>query len=165
MLLSVEIRARITGLTQARPSHLVHWLEPMELSLDCCICERADRTVVLKQGEERAVCTSDEKHGRHPAPARITAFDTTTLATELALRAVVAYWWAPFHDAKRDVDATTVSTVPWVRLALGYFCPEHKEGGKASIQSNMVRPVTLACASCSETIAVSDEAPTIQSLA
>jgi hypothetical protein len=162
MMLSVEIRAVITGLTPSRPSHLLHWLDPVALSLDCCICERARRTVLLKQGEERGVCTSNEK--RHPAPARITAFDTTTFATELALRAVVDYWWAPFHDAKRDIDATTTSTVPWVRLTLGYYCPEHKDGGKASLQSNMVRPVTLSCTSCSETIAVSKEAPTIQSL-
>jgi hypothetical protein len=164
-MLSVEIRAVVTELPQIRPSHQLHWRDPVELSLDCCICERTNRTVILKQGEERAVCSSDEQHGRHPAPARITALDTTTTVTELALRAVVAYWWAPFHDAKRDVEATTQGIFPWVRLALGYFCPEHKAAGQTSIQSNMVRPVTLTCASCSEAIAVSKDAPSIQSLA
>jgi hypothetical protein len=164
VMLRVEIRAVLTGLADSRPSHQLHWRDPVELALDCCICERTGRTVFLRQGQERAVCSSDEAHGRHPAPARITAFDTTTSATELALRAVVAYWWAPFHDAKRDVDGTTLSTAPWARLAIGYYCPEPKTAGQASIQSNLVRPVTLNCASCSQVIAISEEAPSIESL-
>ena len=92
---------------------MLHWRDPVELSLDCCICERTGRTVFLRQGQERAVCTSDEKHGRHMAPARIAAFDTTTYASELALRAVVAYWWAPLvarflpwrHATDHDIES------------------------------------------------------------
>jgi hypothetical protein len=46
---------------------------------------------------------------------RITAFDTTTEEAQLILRAVIDYWWAPFHDAKRDLDATALTDAPWAR--------------------------------------------------
>lgn len=129
---SVEIRAVLTGVAQGGELfHALHFLPKVELSLDCFICQSTSRTTILNTGAEQALCTSDEKHGRHPAAARIAAFDTTTEETQLALRAVIDYWWAPFHDAKRDADASQLGDPAWVRLHFGSCCPIHRQGRRA----------------------------------
>jgi hypothetical protein len=166
MLRSVEIRAVLTGVAHGRELfHNVHFLETAELSLDCFICQRTRRTTILEAGAEQALCTSDEEHGRHPTSARIAAFDTTTEDTQLALRAIIDYWWAPFHDAKRDTQASAISDTPWVRLHFGSSCPRHSQADKHSTQTNLVRPVTTHCRHCHTAIATSNEAPSIRSLA
>ena len=121
-------------------------------------------TTIIKVGDEQALCTSDEAHGRHPAAARVAAFDTTTEDTQLLLRTVIGYWWAPFHDAKRDIQATAISDTPWVRLHFGSYCPTHSQPGQHSTQTNLVRPCTTHCSHCDTAIATSREAPGIRSL-
>jgi hypothetical protein len=103
MLRSVEIRTVLTGVAHSGElSHALHFLPKVEFSLDCFICQRTGRTAVFHTGTEQALCTSDEQHGPHPTAARVAGFDTTTEDASLTLRAVIDYWWAPFHDAKRD---------------------------------------------------------------
>lgn len=116
MLRSVEVRVVLTGVPGGELFHGLHWLPKIELSVDCF---RMGRTTIIQAGMEQAVCTSDEEHGRYPAPARVAAFDTTTSEARLILRAVVDYWWAPFHDTKRDQDATALTDTPWVRVHFG----------------------------------------------
>ena len=162
---SAGIHAVLSGVARGGELfHHAHWLPTVELSLDCFICQRVHRTTILKQGSEQAICTADEEHGRHPAPARIAAFDTTTGDTQLILRLVIDYWWAPFHDAKRDRQATALTDTPWVRLHFGSYCPQHSKAGKHSTQTNLVRPCTTHCSHCGTAIATSNEAPSIHSL-
>jgi hypothetical protein len=120
--------------------------------------------VLFEWGAERAVCTSDEQDGRHFTAARIAAFDSTVEDERLGLRAVVDYWWAPFHHAKRDVRALPLSESPWVRLKFGYFCPQSKDSGEDSTQSNLVRPAGTRCRHCGELAATSAEAPRVRLL-
>ncbi len=163
MLRSAEVRA--TLVLPDSPFHNLHWVPNLEFSLDCFICERTERTVKFEHGAERAVCTGDSDTGPHYAAARIASFDHTSQKEWTALLAVLDYWWAPFQDAKRDRRAgSALARTPWVRLNLGYYCPEQGQSGQFSTQTNLVRPATSSCKHCSAEVARSDETPRIRLL-
>jgi hypothetical protein len=160
VLCSLEITAAVT--VAGSRFHNVHWRPRLELSLDCFICQRTGRTTVFGLGQERALCSGDSEP--HDTPARIAAFDHTSEKERTVLRAVIDYWWAPFVDAKRDREGATLPRTPWVRLALGYLCPDQQSSGEFAIQSNLVRPYAATCSRCSEAIGTSEEAPRIRLL-
>jgi hypothetical protein len=162
MLRSVEVTA-VVHLVEA-PFHNVHWRDDFEFKLDCFICRRTDRTTGLKHGAEQGMCSGDSKIPEHPAAVRVAAFDHTSERERKSLRTVVDYWWAPFQDAKRDRPAQALTRTPWVRLHLGYLCPEAPRPGTFSTQTNLVRPQTISCEHCTAPIARSDEAPRIRLL-
>ncbi|MCU7825123.1 hypothetical protein [Kitasatospora sp. DSM 101779] len=164
MLRTVEITAELLDPLRSEQFHNLHWQKKLQLSLDCFICERTGRTTHFEFGEERAVCTGDQE-SEHPAAARIASFDITQGQDRLILRSVVDYWWAPFRDTKRNRLATAPTSAPWVRLYVGYRCPQSQETGSFSLQSNMVRPVNTACAHCVKTLAIDTQAPGIRLLA
>jgi hypothetical protein len=161
MLQRVEISAVLQG-DQRR--HPVRWERAMELSLDCFVCERLDRTMFLEWGAERARCTADERHGRHFAPVRIAAFESTVGEERAGMRAVVEYWWAPFHDAKRDAASSPLAEHPWVRLNFGYACERRgdRHVWSSTTQTNLLRPVSAKCGHCGDVAVTSLEAPVIR---
>ncbi|MFI7607226.1 hypothetical protein ACIBTV_19085 [Micromonospora sp. NPDC049366] len=162
MLRSIEITT-VVVLTQS-PFHNPHWGDTLELSLDCFICQRGGRTTTVVLGAERAVCSGDDRTPEHYTAARIAAFDHTRERGRSSLRAVVDHWWAPFHDAKRDQPATALTRTPWVRLHLGYHCPDQQKSGRFHIQTNEIRPVSSSCEHCAVPLVESREAPGIRSL-
>ncbi|MET7296690.1 hypothetical protein ABZS79_32095 [Streptomyces griseoloalbus] len=164
MLRSVEITAELTGPLRGEGFHNLYWQKRLELSLDCFICGRGRRTTSFQYGLEHALCSADDEYPEHPTAARIAAFDVTDERERMALRAVVDYWWAPFHDAKRNQAGTALSHIPWVRLHLGYYCPQARQSGALSIQTNMVRPVRDTCGHCDYLLATSKDAPAIRLL-
>ncbi|MFC9960144.1 hypothetical protein ACFVIB_22690 [Streptomyces nigra] len=164
MLRSVEISAELTGPLHGEGFHNLHWDKRLELSLDCFICGRGRRTTSIHYGLEHALCSGDDEYPEHPTAARIAAFDVTKERERMALRAVVDYWWAPFRDAKRDQAATALSQTPWIRLHLGYYCPQARQSGAFSIQTNVVRPIRDTCGHCDHLLATSKDAPTIRLL-
>lgn len=164
MLRSVEITVQLSGLPTGEGFHNVHWQERLELSLDCFVCQRTGRTTFFRYGQEQALCSADEKYPEHPTAARIAAFDVTDERERTTLRAVVDYWWAPFHDEKRDRTATALSCPPWVRLYLGYYCPRARQDGAFGIQTNVSRPLHEICSHCDRPLAISKEAPAIRLL-
>jgi hypothetical protein len=137
----------------------VLWKPKIELTLDCFLCERVGRTVILEGGEERALCTSDQKRGPHPTAARIAGFDTETWDRRPRVRAVVDYWRAPFHDARRDAPAMPLTRTPWVRLHFDVRCQASRERVAASTQTNLLRPAVTKCGQCGEPVATSTDAP------
>jgi hypothetical protein len=163
VLRTVEITAELELPLPPPKSHSLHWQMRLDLSLDCFICERTGRTTRFTCGEERAACTGNDGAG-HPAAARIAGFDMTSGRDRLMVRSVVDYWWAPFHDTKRDRSASALTSGPWVRLYLGYHCPRSQEPGSFSTQSNMVRPVSEVCTHCAAPLATDARAPGIRLL-
>lgn len=166
VLQSIEITAALA--VPESPFHNLHWSTKLELSIDCFICERTGRTTILELGAERAICSGDSRTGQHYTAARISAFDCGVGKDQISLRAVVDHWWAPFHDAKRDVAATALTRAggpPWVRLHLGYRCPEREESGTFSDQTNLVRPSPASCQHCSAPIAERRDVPQVRLLA
>ncbi|WP_331755659.1 hypothetical protein [Streptomyces sp. NBC_01643] len=161
MLRTVEITAELAGLRKGEEFHNLHWQPKLELSLDCFICERTERTTSFEYGQEHAVCSGDQKHPQHPAAARIAGFDVTHEQERLILRAIVDYWWAPFHDTKRATASTAMTR--WVRLYAAYLCPHSQQTGAFSTQSNVVHPVSQTCR-CGQPLATSSNSPSIRQL-
>ncbi|MFF4951296.1 hypothetical protein ACWC2K_31720 [Streptomyces chattanoogensis] len=164
MLRTLEITAELTLPPPGKQSHNLHWQKKLELSLDCFICGRTRRTTHLEHGEERAVCCMGDERSEHPAPARIGGFDVTSRQDRLILRSVVDYWWVPFRDSKSDRPAAALTGAPWVRLYVGYRCPQSHESGSFSTQSNAVRPVNEVCAHCAAPLATDAHSPGIRLL-
>ncbi|MER5955732.1 hypothetical protein [Streptomyces longhuiensis] len=164
MLRSVEITAELANSLRGESFHNLHWQKKLELSLDCFVCQRSGRTTSFQYGQEYALCSADSEHPEHPTAARIAAFDVTDEQERTALQVAVDYWWAPFHDAKRNQAAAALSLTPWVRLYLGYYCPQARQSGTFSIQTNMIRPVRDSCDHCDQLLATSKDAPAIRLL-
>ncbi|GAA4902922.1 hypothetical protein LX16_1177 [Stackebrandtia albiflava] len=160
MLRALEIRAELSGLEDSHRDRLF-WEPTIELSVDCFVCERVRRTTVLKPGADRALCSGGEDGG-HPAPARVSAFDVTTGADRLALRAVVDLWWASFRDTGRGEDGSPLSG--WVRLHYGCHCHHAGVTVKGSVQTNTRRPHPVTCGGCRTGIGTDAAAPTIRLL-
>jgi hypothetical protein len=159
---SVEITAVMTDVAEGGEGfHNFHWLSELEISLDCFICERRNRTTSLALGDESGVCHSGGDV-KHPAPIRIVGFDHTTQHGRSTLRAVVEFWWAQSTDKKTGEQGTPLP--PWVRLNCGYYCRKKETSGRCSTQSNIVRPHTGRCDHCGVTVATSAEAPSIRLL-
>jgi hypothetical protein len=164
VLRSVEITASLVGPFDRGHFQLLRWERTLELSIDCFVCERVGRTTFLEWGAERAICSSDEEHGRHFAAARIAAFDVTHAASRVMANAIVDFWWAPFYDNKRNVRAVAVTEAPWARLKFGYHCPSKEVSSTGSTQTNLVRPCVVTCKHCEVDIVADEQAPTIRLL-
>ncbi|WP_328446611.1 hypothetical protein OG780_09500 [Streptomyces sp. NBC_00386] len=163
MLRTAEITAELTGLENTR--HQLYWRSRLEFTLDCFICERTGRTTVFERGAEQAQCSGSRSGFQsHRTAGRIAGFDTTTGRDRLAVRALVDFWWAPFTDTRDDRKAAAPTSHPWVRLHLAYHCPEAKESGTGSIQTNLVRPYHLRCKHCDGLLAVDRETPAVRLL-
>ncbi|MEU6087183.1 hypothetical protein ABZ865_10310 [Streptomyces sp. NPDC047085] len=165
MLRTAEISAGLTGPLKGDGSHALHFHSKLEFTVDCFVCERTGRTTVFERGAERALC-SGSRSGlqRHYTAGRIAAFDTTSGADRLALRALVDFWWAPFDDIRDHRPSAAPTSHPWVRLHLGYYCREAKESGTNSIQTNLVRPYEVRCAHCESLLATDATTPSIRLL-
>ncbi|MET8131396.1 hypothetical protein [Streptomyces sp. NPDC005251] len=162
MLRTAEITAELTG---PEKSHQLYWRSQLEFSLDCFICERTGRTTVFERGAEQALCSGSRSgFKRHHTAARIAGFDTTSGRERLAVRALVDFWWAPFSDTRDGRKAAAPTSHPWVRLHLAYHCPEAKESGTGSIQTNLVRPYRLTCKHCDRLLGVDTETPAVRLL-
>ncbi|MFF4359101.1 hypothetical protein [Streptomyces sp. NPDC001604] len=165
MLRTAEITAELTGPLGGDNVHQLHWSSKLEFSVDCFICERTGRTTVYERGAERALCSGSRSGFRsHYTAGRIAAYDTTSGSERLALRALVDFWWAPFEDVRDSRRGMAPTSHPWVRLNLRYYCPETKESGTNSIQTNLVRPYELRCAHCESLMATDAAAPAIRLL-
>lgn len=162
MLSHVEIAARVTVTPAA---HFV-WSKLLEYSLDCFVCRRVGRTVALHHGAAQGVCHSSRRQlewqddlddvGKHPAPIRISGFDTAGDKTSQTLRCRLSFWWSPFTDLKRpEQRGSELGDGPWVRVHYRVGCRTCLDSGvddwfseQKSFQTNMVWPVTSSCARC-----------------
>ncbi|RAS63838.1 hypothetical protein C8D87_106240 [Lentzea atacamensis] len=162
MLSHVEVTARVTVSPAA---HFV-WSNRVEYSHDCFVCRRVGRTVALQHGATQGVCHSSRRQlewqddlddaGMHPAPIRITGFDTASDGGVETLRYRLSFWWSPFADLKRPGErGSELGDKPWVRVYYRVGCHTCRDSGvddwvgeQKSLQSNMVWPVTSSCARC-----------------
>ncbi|HUQ54040.1 hypothetical protein [Lentzea sp.] len=159
MLSHVEITARV----EVTPAAHFVWSNRLDFTYDCLVCLRVGRVVQLRHGMPYGLCTGDE----HPAPIRVTAFDTTDHGTERRLRCRVTSWWAPFTDLEDpDVRASELAAEPWVRLNYRVGCHACRDNGVddwLGIEGHLrsgTGPVTSSCPRC-ETELMTAHAPEI----
>lgn len=162
MLSHVEVTARVE-VTQA--AHFV-WSNRVEYTYDCFVCQRVGRMVSLHPGAEYGMCHSSERRlewqddqdiaGSHPAPIRVTGFETTENGVSSRLRCRLSFWWSPFVDLKRpDVRASELGGHRWVQLHYRVGCHVCRDAGhddwfgpQNSVQTDQVWPVASSCPRC-----------------
>ena len=159
MLRSIEVTSELV--TSNYAFHNLHFTKSLEISLDCCICLRTHRTQQYRLGAEAGICSGPRDVGSHPMAGRVSAFDRLTGPDSVGLRLTIEYWWSPFADLKDQTPATPLTDAPWVRLRVGYRCPNKETSHETTTQSNMVRPSDIVCESCEAVIASSADAPRI----
>lgn len=133
---TVEVIARI----EAAPKVVVEFAEGLMLMLDCHVCQRTRRSVIIRPGDEPAFCTPT----RHDFPARLLA---KAEKREGGIREVVytvAYESEPFQDAKYP-QRTLDEEVRWGRVSFQVTCPRCSQVKEASTQNNIVRPWICFC--------------------
>lgn len=185
VLIRVEIVARVWT---DREAHFF-WRPQVEYSHDCFVCRRTRRTVIVESGQQEGRCVSGRKPSEqiapgvhsfeevslvHPAPIRISAFDTAQTSADdgqmHSLRCQLMQWWAPFNDTKRDDPASTFSQSPWVRLHYHLGCRAcfnngNKDGlgvpGPGSTQTNSVWPERSTCPTCDRQLLLIEDAPAV----
>jgi hypothetical protein len=162
VLSHVEITARVTVTPVA---HFV-WSNRLEYRYDCFVCQRVGRMVSLHPSAEHGLCHSSERRlewqdeqaiaGSHPAPIRVTGFETAETGPSLRLRCRLSFWWAPFTDLKRrDVRASELGGHRWVQLHYRVGCHTCRDAGhddwfgpQSPLQTDQVWPVTTSCPRC-----------------
>lgn len=117
----------------------VQYHDPLEISLDCSHCQRTQRTVILRQADNTAICTPT----KHAFSARIVARHISQDASP-ELRVLVHYDYQPFVDSKYQRESTGVPS--WGRINCTCTCPNCGNLNTTSTQTNIVRPWTRLCA-------------------
>jgi hypothetical protein len=111
----------------------------LELSLDCFICERTHRTILLNDDNETGICTPT----KHLFPSKILNKKVIAESTFVEINYEVEYWFAPFIDKKYKETAKNI--LSWGRVNFYITCPKCGEQKKSSVQNNIVRPWTCYC--------------------
>jgi hypothetical protein len=129
VLTSVRVLASVAVDSKAH----VFWDDKLAFKLDCFICRRTDRTVLVERGGTRGRCVSerrppddlppgihtfDEVSYLHPAPIHVAGFDwwhegAPETDRRLWPRCRMAFWWAPFQDRRDDSQAIAPARHPW----------------------------------------------------
>lgn len=111
----------------------------LELSLDCFICERTNRTILLNDNEEKGICTPT----KHLFPSKILSKEIINKTNFVEINFKVEYWFAPFIDKKYKRKAENI--LNWGRVNFNVTCPKCGEQKITSVQNNIVRPWTCFC--------------------
>ena len=145
----------------------------LEVSLDCPVCERLRRTVMLAteqyqvtrsyqnetvhltQAERPAVCTPT----LHDFPARVVHREVTnSLVPEIIYR--FEYEFRDFIDHKGGHSSDTPT---WARVSFTATCPHCSTETATGTQSNIVRPYTKRC-TCGQVLFVDESPPQIENV-
>jgi hypothetical protein len=114
----------------------------LEVSLDCFVCERLNRTVVLKLGEDSGRCTPTG----HPFPGRLLEMAVRPAIHSLTVTYRVLYRYEPFTDRKYPARGRARGAPTWARVSFTVRCPKCGAVSERSTQNNIVRPWTCGCA-------------------
>jgi hypothetical protein len=110
----------------------------VEVALDCGICQRTARTIILSANTE-SLCRST----RHPFPGRITSHHVDVEHGQAIIRYRIAYQTWNFIDPKREEPSVLHPT--WGRVTMQVTCPGCKSVVERSIQNNSYRPDRRVC--------------------
>ena len=107
----------------------------IELSADCFICQRTNRTLMLEYGEDHAKCIKRN----HLLPAKITEIE----AIKNKVKYFVELDYCEFKDKKYYITSTSI--IKWARVHFKITCLNCNDKLDSSTQSNLVRPRTFYC--------------------
>ena len=143
----MRAHSHVTARVTLHKGVAIEFSRVLEASLDCHICQRSRRTIVLHADSSDSRCTPTG----HPFPGKIDGVRTSMprfqfLSTRGVAEVVysVSYDFEPFTDTKYP-SRQIGPEITWGRVSftLTCTCGRSKEG---STQNNVVRPWTDVCA-------------------
>jgi hypothetical protein len=136
----------------------VTFVDPLEVSLDCPVCRRCQRTVVFREGQPEGKCTPTG----HAFPGRIIERSASQHGSTASVVYQIAYNYEPFIDAKYPEHKPSGKPT-WGRIAFEVRCPKCGQVTKASTQTNIVRPWVCQCRCGCVLYTEQDEQPVLSS--
>jgi hypothetical protein len=117
--------------------------EKLELSLDCALCLKKQRTVVMYPERGASFCTPTH----HPYSAQINDFTVTMREGTTEALYTVAYDYTSFEDTRDQwrSDPSSHEMPTWGRVYFALTCPGCGQKKRQSTQSNIVRPWKCRC--------------------
>ena len=124
----------------------------IELSADCFVCQKTNRTLMLEYGEDHAKCIK----GKHLLPAKIIEIE----AIKNKVKYFVEIGYSEFIE--KGYSITSESTIKWARVHFKITCPNCNYEIESSTQNNLVRPRKYYCR-CGQLLYIeNDEMPVIK---
>jgi hypothetical protein len=154
----MERRARISIALRLADGVSPAFKDSLEISLDCSVCRRAHRTVILSLGSTKGVCTPTG----HPFSGAILVKRVNDQPGGEQVSYEIAYDHEDFIDSKYPETVPT-GLVAWVRASFAIKCPTCHRSQDGSTQSNLVRPYDERCA-CGRRLYEDTEPPRISTM-
>lgn len=136
-----------------------------EVSLDCHICQRTDRTIIFERNKTPICMKTGHEIGGSLAPGTKTFSASTSHggldnnAKKVTIVYPVTFDYQPFTDQKSGIPASP--TAHWGRVYFSLKCPVCHAATKFSTQSNVARPAEFHCEKCGHLLALdTEEQPT-----
>lgn len=126
----------------------------IEISMDCFICQRKLRTIILKHGEEKARCIKKN----HVYPAKIVELKRTENKVEYH----VEYDYRQFEDERNKMPSD--DNIKWARVYFKIECPNCNKQKDCSVQTNTIRPWSCYCKCGQLLYTEQDEMPIIKKI-
>lgn len=127
------------------PNAVVAFDRKLEVSLDCHVCQRRDRTVIFRPGETHGICTPT----KHAFPGRILNVESRVEGNAHIAIFLFEYEHEPFRDTKypdeRRYATMELGAPSWARVSFDVTCPACGERSQHSTQNNIVRPWRRMC--------------------
>lgn len=127
--------------------------DSVEVSLDCSICKKRYRTVMITKDKNASYCTPT----RHQFNAIIKKIDvkTTTKKSFIKRKAIteiiyyINYDYYELTDERNEYIENKSNPMPnWARVNFYLICPKCHYRQKKSTQNNIVRPLQVFCVKC-----------------
>jgi len=148
---------------------------PLEVSLDCHVCGRGHRTIVMSTTGEPATYPLTPEHSytvnNHGLLAKCTPtgheypgqMESVAVLSKphVAIQIVFNCDFEPFVDLKHGTEAKDECT--WARISFSAQCPQCGKAGRQSTQTNLGRPHRTSC-SCGNLLYDDIGAPLIEKI-
>ena len=147
-----RITAEISVEIEPQKGAAVEFDSYVELSADCFVCRKTNRTFILKYGEDHAKCIK----GNHLLPAKIIEIETM----KDKVKYFVELDYSEFEEKKYNI--TSANVIKWSRVHFNITCPNCNDKVESSTQNNRIRPRKFYC-QCGQLLYIeNDEMPFIK---
>lgn len=167
---TVEVKSHLN----CGPGVQVVIVDPLEVSLDCHVCGRIHRTVLLNSSKGTTMwlpkndvkITSDEIPAictptLHIFPAHVLNRQIGTVASSSIISFHIGYTFQPFTD--KEYNQTAIDIPSWARIHFTLICPRCGRASGASTQTDAVRPSIKSCV-CGYELYIDNQPPEFENL-
>lgn len=144
---------------------IVEFHKTLEVSLDCHICKKLHRTIIVEKSEKKSFCPS----GDHQFPAVLKNVEVIQEHSKsnpiTTVNYALEYDFFEFVAVRGKYDKNESDpTLTWIRIYFNIKCPRCRHKDDYSTQTNMVRPYQQLCNNCNLPLYDDKEEPLIEML-